>query len=156
MSAVLLSVSAYVAVLLALATAVASPRLSQPARPVVATLAFACAWLAAAGSDAIRTPEWTTLLGGAMIVVSIVVVTATLHLWTQRGEGGDIGPGHQGAQGGGGPPRRRPDAPHPGGEDGAPRWWPEFERQFGVHVAAREREQRQIRVLAPPERKRPA
>lgn len=149
MSAVVMSVSAYVAVLLALAAAVASPRLSPLARPLIATLAFACAWLAAAGSDAIRAPGWTTLLGGAVIVVSIVVVTATLHLWTQRGDGGDIGPEHRDARGGGGPPRRRPDAPHPGGGDGAPSWWAEFERQFAIYVAAREREQRQPGVLPP-------
>jgi hypothetical protein len=97
----------------------------------------------AAGFEAIRAPGWTILLGAAVIVVSIAVVTATLHLWTQRGDVGDIGPG---AHGGGGPPRRRPDAPQNGGGGGAPSWWPEFERQFALYVAEREREQRQPAV----------
>jgi hypothetical protein len=134
----LLSVCADVVIFLALAVAVASPRVSQLARPVIATFAFVCAWLMAAGLDAIRAPAWTIFLGGAVIVVSILVISATLHLWTQRGDGGDIGPGHRGAQGGGGPPRHRPDAPQPGG---APSWWPEFERQLASYVVERETEQ---------------
>jgi hypothetical protein len=137
-----LSVSADVAILLALVAAVASPRLSQLARPVIATLAFACAWPLAAGLDAMRAPGWTIILGGAVIVVSIVVITGTLHLWTQGGHGGDIGPGHPGQHDGGGPGRRRPDAPHGGGA-GAPSWWPEFERQLVLYMAERESEKRQ-------------
>jgi hypothetical protein len=84
-------------------------------------------------------------LGAAVIVVSIVVITATLHLWTQEGDGGDVGPGRRGAHGGGGPRRRRPDAPPPGG-GGAPAWWPDFERQLAVYVAERESEEREPAV----------
>ena len=135
----LLSVFADVVILVALAVAAANRKVSHLARPVIATLAFACAWLAAAGFDAAGVRGWTIFLAAAVIVVSIGVLTATLHLWAQGGDGGDIGPGHRGAHGGGGPRRRRPDAPPPGGGS-APSWWPDFERQLAVYVAERESE----------------
>ena len=144
MTSVLGPVSAFadVVILLALAAAVASPRPSQLARPVIATCAFACAWLMTGVFDAVRAPDWTIFLGGAVIVVSIVVIAATLHLWTQGGDGADSGPGHGGDHGGGGP-RRRPDAPPHRGGGSDPSWWPEFDRQLASYVAEREREQRQ-------------
>jgi hypothetical protein len=95
-----------------------------------------------AAFDAMRAPGWTVFLNGAVIVVSIAVITVTLHLWTQGGDAGDSEPGHPGAHGGGGPRRRRPNAPHHGGGGSAPGWWPEFERQFGLYVADREKEKR--------------
>jgi hypothetical protein len=131
-------VSADVVILAALGVAVASRRVSQLARPVIATLALACAWLIAAGSAAMQAPGWTMFLGGVVIVASIAVATATLHVWTQGGDGGDIAPGERGAHGGGGPGRGRPDAPQPGAGGSAPDWWPEYERQFALHVAERE------------------
>lgn len=136
----LLSVSADVVILVALAAALASPNASHLARLVIATLAFACAWLLAAGFEVTRAPGWTIWTGGTVIVVSIVVITATLHLWTQAGDGGGAGPGELGAHGGGGPRRGRPDPPQPGGGDSAPSWWPDFERQLALYVAERERE----------------
>lgn len=134
----LLSIFANFAILLALAAAVASPRVSQLARPVIATVAFACAWLMTAAFDAMRAPDWSMFLGGVVIVVSIAVTTATLHLWTQEGDGGNRGPGRPSGHGGGGPRGRRPDAPQHGGDSSAPNWWPEFERQFASYVAERE------------------
>jgi hypothetical protein len=143
----LLGVFADVVILLALVVAVANPRVSQLARPLIATFAFACAWLLTAVLDALRAPGWTTLMGGAVIVVGIVVITVTVHLWAQGGVGGESGPGQRGDHGGGGPRRRRPDAPRQGGGGSDPSWWPEFERQFAFCVAEREREKRQPAVL---------
>jgi hypothetical protein len=136
-----------VVILLTLAAAVASPRVSQLARPVIATLAFVVAWLITAVFAAMRAPGWTISMGGAVIVVSIVVIVATLYLWTQAGEGGESGAGPRDDHGGRGTRRRRPDAPQPGGGGGDPSWWPEFERQLALYVAAREREERQPAVL---------
>jgi hypothetical protein len=111
-----------------------SRRLSPLARLMIATVAFACAWLSTALLEAERAPGWTMFAGGAMIVASIVAITITLHLWTQEGDGGDSGPGNRGAPGGGGPRRRRPDEPQPGGDDSDPSWWPEFERQLALYA----------------------
>jgi hypothetical protein len=153
----LLSVFADVVILLALAVVVAGRRVSQLARPVIATFAFACAWLLAAGFDAMGFRGWTMFLAGAVIVVSIGVITATLHVWTQGGDGGDIGPGHRGAHGGGGPGRHRPDAPQPGGGGSAPSWWPDFERQLADYVTELERSRSTStrRVPNPPRREPP-
>jgi len=142
-----LSASADVVILVALAALAVSRKVSPLARLVVATFAFACAWLVAAGFEAGQAPGWTMLLGGAVVVVSIVVITATLHVWTQAGDGGDAGSGDRGTHGGGGPRRRRPGAPQPGGGGGAPSWWPEFERQLALYVAERESMGQQPAVL---------
>src|SRR5437588_12927051 len=72
-SVVLLSVSADVVLSLALAAAVANPRLSQLERPVIATFVFVCAWLGTAEVDALRGPSWTVCLGGSVVVGDIVV-----------------------------------------------------------------------------------
>lgn len=144
-----LSVFADVAVLLALAAAIANPSVSPPARPVIATFAFAFAWLVTAVLDTTRAPDWAIFLGGAVIVVSIAVITVTLHRWTLGGDDGDSEPGHQGGPGGGGPRRRRPDAPQHGGDGGVPSWWPEFEREFALYVAEREREKERRPVTRP-------
>src|SRR5581483_3984417 len=77
----LLSASADVVILVALAALAVSRKVSPLARLVVATFAFACAWLVAAGFEAAQAPGWTMLLGGAVVGVSIVVITATLHVW---------------------------------------------------------------------------
>lgn len=127
----LLSASADGVILIALAAAVASRKLPPLARPVIATLGFACAWLLAAGFDALGVRGWALFLGGAVIAVSVVVITVTLHLWAVEDDGGV------------GPRRRSLDAPQPGGDGGAPSWWPDFERQFGLYVAERESETRQ-------------
>lgn len=133
----LLSVCADVVILLALAAAVSSPQASSLARPAIATLAFACAWLITA-FDAMRARDWTIFLGVAVIVVSIVVIIATLHIWTQGGDGGESGAGRGGDHGGGGPGRQRPDAPQDGGGGNNPGWWPEFERELASYVAESE------------------
>ena len=136
----LLGACGAVVILLALAAAVASPRVSHPGRPLLAISAFTCAWLMTAMSDALHAPEWTMFTGGAVIVISIVVVTVTVHLWTQEGDGSDSGPGLRGNDDGGGPPRGRPDAPQLRGGGTDPSWWPEFERRVAFYVAERERE----------------
>lgn len=140
-STALLSAFTDVAILMALGAAVASPRVSQLARPVIAAFAFACAWVLNGVAAVMRAPGWTIFLGGAVIVVSILVMIVTVHLWTQEGEGGDGGPGARGGHGGGGP-RRRPDAPQNRGGGSDPSWWPEFDRQLALYVAERERESR--------------
>jgi hypothetical protein len=137
-----LSVSADVVILAALIAAVTSRKVSQLARPVIASVAFACAWLMTAGLDVMQAPRWTIFLGAGVIVLSIVVITGTLHLWTQGDDGGHTGPGHRGTHDGGGPRRWRPDAPQHGGGGSAPSWWPDFERQLALYVAERERERR--------------
>ena len=133
------SVFADAVIVIALAAAIANRNVSRHARPVIATFAFVCAWLAAAGFYALGLRGWTIFLSAAMIVVSLAVITATLHFWTLGGEGDDAGQGPRGAHGGGGPRRRRPDVPQRGG-GGAPSWWPAFERQFAAYVAEREHE----------------
>jgi hypothetical protein len=142
----LLGLFAELAILAALAAAVVSPRLSLLARALVATLAFACAWLLSAVLAALRAPVWATAMGCALIVISIVVITVTIHLWAQAGVGGEHGRGQQDDEGKGGPRRRRPDAPQPGGGGTEPSWWPEFERQLAFYVAEGEREKRQPAV----------
>lgn len=132
------SVFADAVILVVLAAAIAKRNMPRIARPVIATLAFVCAWLIAAGFDAMGVRGWAMFLSAAVIVVSLAAITATLHFWALGDEGGDAGPGPRGAHGGGGPRRRRPDAPQPGG-GGAPSWWPDFERQFEAYVAEHER-----------------
>ena len=134
----LFSVFADVVLLLVLAAAVASARLSSLARPVIAMVAFACAWLATAVVDVMRAPGWTLFLGGAVIVVSIILIVATLHIWAHDSDDGDDGSGPRGDHGGGGPGRRWPDAPRHGPTGTDPTWWPEFERQLALYVAERE------------------
>lgn len=104
----LLGVFADVVILGALVMVAASRKMSQLARLVIATFAFACAWLVATGLDAMGARGWTIFIAAAVIVVSIVVITAALYLWTQE-------------------------------DDGAPNWWPDFEREFADYVAERER-----------------
>ena len=133
-----LSVFADVVILAILAAVVASPKVSPLARPVVGSLAFACAWLATAVSDALRAPGWTIFLGVAVVVVSIVLITVTLNMWTQETDGSASGPGSHGDHGGGGLGWRRPDAPQHGGGGSDPSSWAEFERQLAVYVAERE------------------
>jgi hypothetical protein len=144
-SIVVSSVCADLLILLALGVAAARPAMPELTRLVISTVAFASAWLITAAFEALRAPGWTIFLGGAVIVVSIAAITATLHVWTQGGDGGESAPGHRGAHGGGGPRRRRPDAPLNGGGGSDPSWWPEFERQLGVYVAEREKEGRPVR-----------
>jgi hypothetical protein len=133
-------------ILLVLVAAVASQRVSQLARLLIATFAFMCAWLLAAGFAALRAPGWTTFTGCAVIVVSIVVMIVSLHLWTQAGEGGQSDGEHRGDHGGGSS-RRKPDAPRRGGGGDDPSWWPEFERQLALYVAERDGGTQQPAVL---------
>jgi hypothetical protein len=97
--------------------------------------------------DAMRAPDWTIFMGDAVIMVSIVVVIATLHRWTQAGDGVDTQPARRGEEGGGGPRRHWPDAPQPGGGDSDPSWWPEFEHRLSLYVAERQGENRPPVVL---------
>jgi hypothetical protein len=92
-------------ILLVLVAAVASPRVSQVARPLIAAFAFVSAWLLTAVFDELRTPAWTMFTGCAVIVVSIIVIIVTVHRWTQGGDGDESGAGQQDDQGGGGPRR---------------------------------------------------
>jgi hypothetical protein len=133
----LLAVFANVVILLVLAAALASPRLSQLARLVISTFAFLCAWLVVAVLDAMHAPSSTVIMGGAVIVASIVGMVATLHCWTQAGDVGEPHPEHRDDGGGGGPGRHWPDRPQPGGGGSEPSWWPEFERRFALYVAER-------------------
>lgn len=138
----LLNVFADVVILLALATAVASPRVSRLVRLAIATFAFMCAWLVTAVFDAMRAPGWTIFVGEGVIMVSIVVISATVHFWSQAGDG-DAGGGQRGPHGGGGPRREPPDAPQHPGAGSTPGWWPDFERQLATYVAEDENEKRQ-------------
>lgn len=134
-----LSLFADVVLCLTLAMTLVNPKVSLLARPAIATFVLASAWLITAVVDAVGAPRWTIFLGGGVIVVSLVVVLATLHSWTQAGDAAARG----GDQGGGGVRRPRPDAPQPGGD---PSWWPEFERELAVYVA--ERQQREPTTLS--------
>ena len=134
----LLAAFGNIVVLLALVAAVARPRVSHLARLVIATLAFAFAWLMTAVCAATRTPDWTMFMGGAVLVMSIVVVIASLHLWTLVGDGAASRPARRGDEGGGGPQRQWPDAPRHGGGGSEPSWWPEFERRLAAYIGERE------------------
>jgi hypothetical protein len=131
----LAGVCADVVILVVLAAAVGSRAVSPVARPAIATLAFAFAWLTTAALDTMRAPKWTIVLGGAVIVVSIVTMTACLHLWAREAAGGDS----RRDDGGGGPRRGAPDAPDRGGGGIEPEWWPEFERQLAAYISEREK-----------------
>lgn len=96
----LLGVFVEVVVLLALAVAVASPR-----------------------------------VGGAVIVVSIVAIIATRHLWSQQGGGSDSRIGHRGDDDGGGPRHRRPRL---GGTAATRIGGLSSKRQLALHVAEHE------------------
>ena len=117
-------------------------------RLMIATFAFVCAWLVTAVLEAMRAPDWTLFMGGAVILVSIVTLVAALHLWTQAGDAGEPEPERRSDEGGGGPRRQGPDAPQPGGGGSDPSWWPEFERRLALYVAERERENRPPAVVA--------
>jgi hypothetical protein len=145
------SVVADAVILVALGAAVSSPKRSSLARLMIATVAFVCAWLTTA-LDAARPRDWTVFLGVAVIVVSIVLVIVSLHIWAQANDGGESGAGPGGDQDGGGPGRRWPDAPKPGGGGNDPSWWPEFERHLALYVAEGEKVKRQPAVL--PDRRR--
>jgi hypothetical protein len=106
-------------------------------RLLIATFAFLCAWLLAAELEVLGAPGWTMLTCGAVIVISIIVIIVTLHLWTQGGDGGESDPGRRDDHGRGGPRRPRP-APQPVGDGGDPSWWPEFERQLALYAAERD------------------
>jgi hypothetical protein len=90
--------------------------------------------------DALRAPGWTIFMGGAVIVVSILVITVTVHLWARAGSAGESSNGQLGDHGGGGPRLCPPDAPQHGTGGSDTGWWPEFERQLAFYVAARETE----------------
>jgi hypothetical protein len=141
------AVLANVVVLLVLAAAVATPRMSRFARLVISTFGFLCAWLVVATLDAVHAPKLTVFMGGAVIMVGIAVVVATLHLWTQSGDVRETHPAPGDGEGGDGPRRHSPDPPRPGGGERDPSWWPEFERRFALYVAEREPENRQTAVL---------
>jgi hypothetical protein len=85
-------------------------------------------------ADVERSSGGTSILpvvaGIAAVELSGMLILWRIFMWG-RAEGDDSGPG------GGGPGwrRRRPRKPPPSG----PAWWPEFERQFAEHVAARAR-----------------
>ena len=144
----LLGVFADAVILLALVAAIASRGASHVARALIATVAFAAAWLSTAVFDALRAPDWTIFTGGAVIAASIIVITVTIHLWTLEGDGGESDRGQPGDDGGGGPRRRRPDAPQHGGGSDDPICWPEFERQVAFYVAAREREEEAVKAAS--------
>jgi hypothetical protein len=141
------AVLANVAVLLVLAAAVAWPRVSQLARLVISVFGFLCAWLIVASLDVMGAPKSTVLLGGAVIVVSIVVVLATLHRWMRTVDAGEAHSEDRDDEGGGGPRRDWPDFPQGGGGGCDPSWWPEFERRFASYVAEREADNRRPAAL---------
>lgn len=131
-----------IVVLVTLVAAVVIPRRSPLARLVMATFAFAVAWLLTAVCDAMGTPAWTMIVGGTVVLMSIAMVIASLHLWTNAGVGGDRQSERRNDEGGGGAPHW-PDAPSHGGGGSDPSWWPEFERQLAEYVGKSEREWRQ-------------
>lgn len=128
------------------ADAIPSPTVSRLGRLVIAISAFLCVSLITTTLTALRASDWTIFTGGAMVVLSIAVVIATLHLWTESGDGPPAGSEHGSDEGEGGPRRHRPDAPQPGGGENDPTWWPEFERQLAFYLAEREREERRPAV----------
>jgi hypothetical protein len=87
-------------------------------------------------------------MGGAVVVVSIVVLEVILHRWAQAADADETHSEGRDDEDGGGPPRRDwPDRPRPGGGEGDPSWWPEFERRFASYVAEREADNRRPAAL---------
>lgn len=118
--------------------------MSDLARLIIASFAFLCAWLSTAAAEALRSPDWATIVGGALIVVSVAAVVKTLHRWTQAGDRCETEPG--GDDGEGGPRCHWPDGPPPGGGGSAPSWWPEFEHRLASYIAERERDRCCVRT----------
>jgi hypothetical protein len=139
----LVAVCGNIVVLVTLVAAVVRPRGSRLARLVMATFAFTVAWLLTAVCDATGTPAWTMFMGGAVLVMSIGVVTASLHLWTKAGDEGEIQSERRGDEDGGGAQLYWPDAPPHGGGGSDLSWWPEFEHRLAEYVGESERERRQ-------------
>lgn len=121
-------------------------RRSELARLMTATFACVCAWLVTAALVAMRAPDWTTFVGGGVIMGSIAAVIAMLHLWTHAGDADEAQPARR-TDDGGGPRRHWPDPPQPGGGGSDPSWWPEFERRLALYSAEHERENRQPTVV---------
>src|SRR5947209_3547441 len=119
-----------VVILLALLVAVTRPRVAQVTRPLIATFAFACAWVVTVACDALRAPSWTLVIGAAVLVAITGVIIITVHLWTLEPHDDENPPAPSDEDGGGGPGHRRPDPPRQGDGGTDPHWWPEFERQF--------------------------
>jgi hypothetical protein len=74
-------------------------------------------------------------IGGELVAVAIVMVSATLLLrllgWLDAGD--EPGEAESGGGGDGGEDPL-PEQPSDGGGDSEPWWWPDFEREFAEHV----------------------
>lgn len=131
-------------ILLVLIAAAAGRRLPKTAQPLVATLAFVCAWILAGALDALHAPVWTLSMSGGVIVTSAAALAVIVYLAAPQADGGGGGRGHD--DGGGGPDGPPEHGPQGGGADGDPSWWPQFERDFARYVALCQREKREILV----------
>lgn len=111
--------------------------MSSPMRGFAAALSLVCTWILAMVLEALRAPAWLLALTAAVILLSLIAVTAAIHAATCDQPGDDPGDGHDG--------RGRPGPANPGRDGGGgdePEWWPEFERQFAGYVSAVERRRR--------------
>ena len=107
--------------------------------PAAVGFTRAPAWAAHYAHSASTTPTWVAAVEVVACVLFVVCVVWLLAAGSgpaglHDGED-DLESGAGGGGGGGGGPSSGPDGRDaPGGE---PAWWPEFERQFAAHVAAR-------------------
>ena len=129
-------------ILAALFAAVTRSAVAAPIRAFLAGLSCLAAWAIAMVLEALRSPAWLLAITGAVILLSLAAVIATVHQATRPDQGDDPSDG-----------RSEPDSPGPSspsrnGDGDEPSWWPEFERQFAAHV--RQTERRESRQPAAP------
>lgn len=129
-------VAADLVVVIAVVLTLTRKAFSAPKRAVLLTLALLCAWFMSMVLETLRAPVWLLLMTGAVIVLNVIALAATVHLATSYRPGDNPGGGHDGRG------RPRPEDPGRDGGGGEPSWWPEFERQFAGYVSEAERPRR--------------
>lgn len=102
---------------------------SAPKRAALLTLSLLCAWFVSMVLETLRSPVWLLLMTGAVILLNVIALAATIHLATSVQPDDDPGDGHDGRG------RPGPENPARDGGGGEPGWWPEFERQFADYVS---------------------
>jgi hypothetical protein len=107
--------------------------MSQLTRPLVAALSLLVLWVLAMVLETLRVPVWVLVVNGALLLVNVIVLTASIHqVMREQGRGdGD----------GGVRPHRR-DVRDSGGGGGIS-WWPEFERELAQYLAEQQRDDRE-------------
>lgn len=122
-----------------IALRVSMPRL---ARPFVASVGLSGTWGAWVLVVVLHGRAAMFALTLSAFAIASVATAISIHLATREEEerdGGDLGGG----------PDLVPEAPHGGGGNGEPLWWPEFEQQVADYAAQRDRDLQRDREREP-------